>query len=374
MHKIKKHTFEFPKKSRTESFLAFSFGKFSIKKQTFFAKRLSFLIKAGVPMLESMHVIKAQSKSSSEKKVFDRVIGDISNGQSLAASLGKFKGVFGNFAINIIKAGESSGTLTQNLSYLADELRKKEILRKKIMGALLYPVVITIATFCITGLLIVYVFPKILPIFKNLNAELPFSTRFIIWLSDTVRHDGLYIFLGVVSFIITAWIIIKKSYNVRFVFHGLILRAPIAGVIVRNYNLTNVIRTLGLLLKSGMPLTEALIITAETTENLQYKKVLEVISVGVTRGKPISHLIEPYSVLFPAMVQHMISIGEKSGHLSNTLLYLSEYYENEFDDLTKNLSTSIEPVLMIIMGLMVGFLAISIITPIYGITEHLRPK
>ena len=402
---IKKKTFEFPKinmisiskfriptfsklkfpkfpkraivsqsKKKTLDFSFFSFSKFSIKKQTFFAKRLSFLIKAGVPMLESVHVIRKKTKSRSEIKVFDRVITDISNGQSLATSLAKFKGVFGNFAINIIKAGESSGTLVKNLSYLADELKKKELLRKKIMSALLYPVIITVATFGITGMLIVYIFPKILPIFTSLKAELPLSTRIIIWLSNGIRNYGLYIFLGLVIISIITYIIVKKVPTAKFIFHGLIFRVPFTGVIAKNYNLTNTTRTLGLLLKSGLSLTESLLITADTTENVQYKKAFDKISTGVMKGKNMSEIIAQFPSLFPEMLSHMISVGEKTGNLSNTLIYLSEYYENEFEEQTKNLSSSIEPVLMIVMGILVGFVAISIITPIYGITQHLQVK
>jgi type IV pilus assembly protein PilC len=131
-------------------------------------------------------------------------------------------------------------------------------------------------------------------------------------------------------------------------------------------------RTMGLLLKSGISLTESLIVTRDTTENVQYKKAFDDISHGVMKGKNISQLIVAHPKIFPEMLGHMIAIGERSGNLSNTLIYLSEYYENEFDDQTKNLSSSIEPVLMIIMGVMVGFIAISIISPIYGITQSLH--
>ncbi|MEJ0001777.1 MAG: type II secretion system F family protein [bacterium] len=214
------------KKRPFEGMTLFSSTKFSIKKQTFFAKRLSFLIKAGVPMLESVIVIRKQTKSRGEIRVFERVIGDISNGQTLATSLGKFRGVFGNFAINLIKAGESSGTLTQNLAYLADELRKKEMLKKKIMGALLYPIIVTVATFGITGFLAVYIFPKILPIFQSLNAKLPASTRAIIWLTETLKKDGLWIFLGLAAVITTIVLLVKKSKKVAFFWDGLILHLP----------------------------------------------------------------------------------------------------------------------------------------------------
>ena len=351
-----------------------SYSRFSVKKQTFFAKRLSFLIKAGVPMLESMHVLRKQTKSKAEIKVLTKVIDDVSNGQSLAVSLGRFKGVFGNFAINIIKAGESSGTLMQNLNYLADELKKKELLRKKIMSALLYPIIVTVATFGITGMLIVYIFPKILPIFQSLKAELPLSTRIVIYLSQVVRDYGFYIFIGFIIFIIILVVLNKKVPKFRFIVHGLILHIPFTGPIAKNYNLTNTTRTLGLLLKSGLSLIESLIITSDTTENMQYKKAFDDIGKGVIKGKSISEVISQTKTIFPDMLEHMISIGEKSGNLSNTLIYLSEYYESEFDEQTKNLSSSIEPVLMIVMGILVGFVAISIITPIYGITQHLNPR
>jgi type IV pilus assembly protein PilC len=350
----------------------FSYASFSIKKQTFFAKRLSFLIKAGVPMLESIHVIKGQTKSKSEIRVFDKIISDVSNGQTLAGSLNKFKGVFGNFTINIIKAGESSGTLTQNLSYLADELKKKELLKKKIMSSLLYPLIVTIATFGITGFLVVYIFPKITPIFSSFSAELPLSTRILMHVTNVLRNDGVYIFIGLAFLTLIIFLLIKYVAKVRYFYDGLVIRLPIVGGIVKNYNLTNVNRTLGLLLKSGSSLTDALLVTADTTENTNYKKYLTDASHMVLRGKSMTEVLAKAPVLFPPMLGHMLTIGEKSGNLSNTLIYLSEYYENEFEEITKNLSSTIEPVLMIVMGIMVGFVAISVITPIYEITNKIH--
>jgi type II secretory pathway component PulF len=131
-------------------------------------------------------------------------------------------------------------------------------------------------------------------------------------------------------------------------------------------------RTLGLLLRSGVSLNETLLITSDTTENMQYKKAFLEISKGIMKGKNLSELIKKFPSIFPPMLTHMISIGEKSGNLSNTLIYLSDYYEVEFDDQTKNLSSTIEPVLMIVMGIMVGFIAISVITPIYEITNSIH--
>ena len=193
-----KKVFKLPK----IDFSPLSYTSFSIKKQTFFAKRLSFLIRAGIPILESVSVIRRQAKSKSEAKILGKIASDIMNGQSLAGSLAKFKGVFGNFMINVIRAGESSGSLTENLNYLAEELRKKELLRKKILSSMFYPLIILIATFAITALLVVYIFPKILPIFASLNVELPITTRAVIFLSNSLRSYGFWILLGIIILVI----------------------------------------------------------------------------------------------------------------------------------------------------------------------------
>lgn len=369
MNKYKKI---FKKIKNIEHVNFFHVVRLSVKKQTFFAKRLSFLVKSGVPLVDSMVLIREQTQDRNEKKILEKIISDVRNGKSLADSLARCRGTFSNFVINIIKAGERGGTLTDNLNYLAEELKKKEILRKKILSALLYPIIVTIATFGITGFLIMYIFPKILPIFQSLNAELPLTTKMIIFLVNVIKNHGISILIVLLLATLIFCFLKKKNKKFKFILDGLILRLPIVGSIAQNYNLTNSNRTLGLLLKSGLSVTEALLITSDTIENSQYKKAFNDISHGVIKGKNISDRIKEYSKLFPDMLGHMIAVGEKTGNLSNTLIYLSEFYENEFDEQTKNLSNTIEPVLMIIMGIMVGFVAISVITPIYEITNNLK--
>lgn len=347
----------------------FSYTKFSVRKQTFFAKRLSFLIKSGVPMLESIRVLKAQAGSRGESNVLSRIIDDLSNGQSLANALARLKNIFGNLIINVIRAGEASGTLAQNLNYLADELKKREILRRKIRSALLYPAIVTLATFGIVGFLTVYIFPKIMPIFQSVKINLPLSTRIIIFLSALVKDHGFFM-LTILTTLILTYILMKKYIpGIRFWNDGLILHLPIFGPIAQNYNLTNSLRTFSILLKSGISLNATLLITADTTDNTRYKKAFRDLHDSIIKGKTVSQIIGAHPLLFPPMVTHMIAIGEKSGNLSSTFMYLSEYYEHEFDEQTKNLSSTIEPVLMIIMGVMVGFVAISVITPIYELTS-----
>lgn len=344
----------------------------SVKEQTFFAKRLSFLVEAGIPILEGLHVLKDQTKSRGFGRIMDNVIDDVSNGQYLAKSLGRYPNIFGQFAINIIKIGESSGILSQNLNYLADELKKKHELKKKMVGALVYPVFITLATIGITVLLTVIVFPKIMPVFLSLNVTLPLSTRMVIALSNFLLHYGLLSLLLLVVAVVVFSISYRKSKKMRFGVHKSLLNLPIVGSMIQSYNLANITRTLGLMLKSGLTLSDALPVTADTTSNLVYDRALRNLGQAVNRGEQISVYLGKHKGLFPEILTHMVSVGERSGSLSDTFIYLAELYEGEVEEATKNLSSLIEPIMMIVMGMMVGLIAVSIITPIYEITQHLN--
>ncbi len=351
-----------------------SFGKLSLKEQAFFAKRLSFLIRAGVPLFEALNMIEEQTHSKKQKKVLTSVIKDVSHGQSLAGSLGKFKNVFGDFAINMIEVGEQTGVLSENLSYLADELKKRQELQRKVIGALVYPIFISIATFGLTALLTAYIFPKILPIFTSLNVDLPVTTRFMIWLSAFLRHWGWLVMLLLIVFVFIFIVTLQKSKAFHFQYDRLIMKLPFVGTMVKQYNLANITRTLGLLLNGGMTLSEAIPITAKSTGNLVYKNEFAKLANVVDRGEKISTHLRSDRKLFPDILAQIVSVGERSGNLSETLNYLSQLYEGDVEDSTKNLSSLIEPILMVMMGLIVGFVAISVITPIYGITQHLSPR
>ena len=353
--------------------IAALFVRFSIKDQTLFAKRLSFLIKAGIPVAESMHIIRSQAGSASKKKIFEAIAKDVTGGQYLSSSLAKHKKFFGDFAINLIRVGEQGGVLSNNLAYLADELQKKHELRRKVIGALIYPLFISIATLGVTSLLTVYIFPKLLPIFTSLHVELPLTTRMLLWLADYLKAWGILTLLALVLAGIAVFIARAQSIAVRYFFDRLLLSTPVAKQIARRYNLTNFCRTLGLLLRSGVRLSDAIAITADTTNNLAYRRAAERMARSIVKGESMSKAIEREQSLFPDMLSHMVAIGEKTGNLSATLSYLAELYEGEVDELTRSLSSSIEPALMIVLGILVGLIAISVITPIYSITQHLQP-
>ncbi|MGB3922126.1 MAG: type II secretion system F family protein [Minisyncoccia bacterium] len=353
-------------------FRNFRFGKLSIAEQAFFAKRLSFLINAGVSLVEALNMIKEQTVSRSYRRVLEQIIADVTSGRSLSDSLKRFKNAFGDFAISIISVGEETGALSDNLSYLAEELKKRQLLRRKVVGAMVYPIFITFATIGITSLLIVFIFPKIMPIFLSLSVELPITTKILIALSNFLGAYGLWLLLGLIVLAIIFRLVIKKNRHFHFFFDRLSMRTPLIGPMIQNYNLANISRTLSLLLNGGMTLSEALPITSRSTTNLVYRRELEKLAEVANRGEKISSHMKNYRKLFPDVLSQIISVGERSGNLSETLNYLSDMYESEVEDSTKNLSNMIEPVLMVVMGLMVGFVAVSIITPIYSITQGLQ--
>ncbi len=358
------------KKAGEKKSFSFSLGM-STKEMVLFSKRLAFLIRSGVPVLESLQILHKQARSRSRREMLRVIEADVANGRLLSDALGRFKRSFGDFSVNVIRIGEMSGTLSQNLTYLAEELHKRHALKRKVIGALVYPAFITVATVAVTVLLTVFIFPKVMPIFISLNVTLPFTTKVLLWISNFLRHYGFYT-LGVSAVLVTIFIVLLRTVKkIHYAVSRTILVIPIIGSLVQNYNMTNFCRTMSLLLRSGFNVVEAAQVTGDSTPNPVYKKACYELHDRIVKGERISKFLEEQVRLFPDTVTHMVMIGETSGTLSDTLMYLAEHYEGEVDDMVKNLSNSIEPVLMVFMGLLVGFVAVSVITPIYEVTQHL---
>lgn len=350
-----------------------SFMRFGKQDQISFAKRLSMILRSGMPIMEGLHMLKDEAKTKSTAHVYSSLIACVSEGQPLSKGLTRFESFFGQFAVNIIRVGEASGTLHENLEYLAEELKRKQALKRKVVGALIYPALIIVATTGIVVMLTVVIFPKILPIFQSVKAALPWSTRALIAISGFLAHHGLAL-LGVIAIFLIGFAILMRTVP-RFhyyVDHALI-RIPLLGKLSQYYNLANICRTMSLLLKSEVHIVPAIELVAAATKNLAYREELTRARERIIKGQRISAQFKEDTVLFPSLAAQMIAVGESTGNLTGTLAYVSGMYEEEIDELTKNLTTLVEPILMIIMGLVVGFIAISIITPIYSITSSLTP-
>ena len=361
------------KKARTEEAKRPFLIRFALQERILLAKRLSMILRSGLPIMEGLHILKEETKSRSATFIYHSLITDVSSGQTLSTGLQKFERHFGTFAVNIIRVGEASGTLHENLEYLADELKKKQTLRRKVVSALVYPAVIVFATVGITVMLTVYIFPKLLPIFAGLNATLPITTRALIAISAFLGAWGWWLLVGIVLFGIGFYILMRRIPLFHYGADICLMRIPLFGTLSRSYNLANTCRTTAVLLKSAVPVVQALELVAASTKNLAYRKALTGAREGILKGQRLSVQLKENPRLFPSLMTQMIAVGETTGNLVGTLHYLSDMYEEEIGDLTKNLTTLLEPALMVVMGLIVGFIAVSIITPIYSITQSLNP-
>ncbi|OGM97061.1 MAG: hypothetical protein A3B86_02925 [Candidatus Yanofskybacteria bacterium RIFCSPHIGHO2_02_FULL_38_22b] len=347
-------------------------GKLSFHEKAEFAKRLAFLIKANIPIVESLHILRDQCNSKSRIKMWDQIIVDVSNGQYLSTGLLKHRQIFGDFTINLIKIGEETGILHQNLEYLSEEFRKKYELKKKVVGALIYPLFIMAVTIGLIGVIALYVFPKVIPIFSSFGPNLPLATKILIASSNFAVNywpyaGGVILLLGLVLTFLYKRVKVFNFYANKASFF-----VPIIGTLLKNYQLANFSRNMGLLINCNINIVSAANIAAESTTNPVYKKVMYELAEDITSGKKISQCLTMSPSLFPYMANHVISVGERTGNLYEAFMDLSKYYENEVDDLTKNLSNSLEPVLLIFMGLIVGLVAISVIAPIYEITKSIH--
>jgi len=335
-------------------------------------KQLSSLLNAEIPLAESIQIIEDNAQSHGLKRLLRAILVDIQSGRSLARSLTAHPTLFREYEIGVIAVGEATGTLPKNLTYLAAEMRKRREMNRKVMGALLYPIIIAVATLLLAIFLILYLFPKLVPIFLSMRVELPLSTRLIITATNFLQRYWWALISALVLVFISLHIVRMRSKRWRLFMAKLALQTPLLKACVKHYNVAEGARSLALLLKSGMPTSFALNTLAGLTKNPLYKSVWEDAAATVEQGGTISSTGRKYEHLFPPLALHMIAVGERSGDLGESLLYVAEVEAEELDASTKTFSTLLEPALMVSMGLLIGLVAISIITPIYGLSQHIQ--
>ncbi len=345
-------------------------SRISLEQKIVFAKNLSVMLKSGLTIVDGLEILKEQF-TGRFKKLLEEISFSVRSGSSLAEALSRYPKVFSEMFINVIGAGEIAGTFEESMANVAEQLEKEKDLKSKIKGAMFYPVLILVAAFLMGVTISFLVLPKITPLFEGLNVELPFTTKALIWFSNLVRDNGLVLFSSLIAFVIAFFYIIKQKFSYP-VTHFVMLKIPIIGSIIKQSNLIRFFRVLGTMLKSGLNIDEALEIAGKTISNYYYRKSIVTINKSITKGAKLSVLLGDNKKLYSLMSVRMIKVGEETGHLEETLLYLADSYEKEVDTATKTLSTVIEPVLLLFIGLVVAFLALSIITPIYEITGNIQ--
>lgn len=347
-------------------------SRVSAQEVLFFTKHLATMMKAGIPITESLETLIEQTKSPEFKRVLNDTSNDVKNGKSLGQALKKHAKIFDQFYTSLIDTGEESGTLDESLEFLAKQLSKNYQLRKKIQSAMLYPGIVMLATIVMGAFISLYILPQLVEFFGSFQIDLPFTTKILVIFSNIMKSYGVIIFgiIGVLAILLYA---LSKNTKVKPIWHYWILKLPLFGKLLAYGQLARFSRNLGTLLKSGVPVTRAIDVTSDTLTNVVFRKELMDVSGSLTKGKNIGEtMADGKHNLFPPLVHRMISVGEKTGKLDETLLYLADFYEEEIDDISKNMGTIIEPILLIFIGLVVGFVALSIISPIYQLTGSIR--
>lgn len=343
-----------------------SFHKTSLTQKMIFVRYLAVMLESGLTISEALEIALDQSAGHFQK-VLKSVLYSVRAGNSLSASLEKFPKEFSTLFVSSVYAGEKSGTLDKNLHSLASQIKKDKELKDKIRSAMVYPIIVVGATFCLGLAMAFLVLPKITPLFKGLDMELPVLTKILISFSALVENHAVLLFLLVISFPIFLYWFFRRSFLHPYT-HFAILRFPIIKKIAKYKNLSLVCRNLGTMLGSGLNIDEALSITRKTAANYYYISSLKTVTKKINQGSRLSDNLEKFPDLYPKLTSSMIRVGERSGRLEETLFYLSELYDIEVDNSTKRLTTALEPALLLLIGLLVGGMALSIIIPIYQIT------
>ncbi len=341
------------------------FSKVSVSEKVILTKNLSGMLKAGLALARALSVLKKQTKNPTLAKILTSLSTDINSGETLSVGLSKFPNIFSKLFVSMTKAGEESGNLAGALNDVGLNLEKSHTLTKKIRGALIYPGVIMSAMVVIGVLMFAFVVPTLANTFKELGVVLPLSTRILIALGNFFSNNLLLTFAIIFAIVGGLYLLLRAQFMKKCI-DFVVLKIPIVGNLAKELNTARTARTLSSLLSSGVSIVRAVEITQDVVQNVYYKKVLEQAKASIEKGAPFSEAFEA-SALYPVMMSEMVQVGEETGNLADMLLQIALFYEEEIENKTKNLSTIIEPVLMVFIGAGVGFFAISMISPLYSI-------
>ena len=360
---------EIKEKKLFDSFKNFSLlGRIRMQEKILFAHNLSSMIEAGLPLTRALSIMEKQTKHKKFKTILGEIYSDINRGLTLSQAMAMYPEVFSTLFISMVKAGEEGGKLSDALKIVAEQLEKSNMLYKKIKGAMMYPAVIFSVMIIIGIMMMMYVVPTLTSTFKEMKMKLPMSTRAIIFVSDFLKNNTLVFFGSAVVVIFLLVLFFRTSKGKRLV-DFLSLRIPVISGLIKETNAARTGRTLSSLLSSGVDYLIAIRITKDVIQNSYYKEVLAKAEAGVEKGNSLSKIFLAEEKLYPLFVGEMTGIGEETGKLSEMFLNIAEYYEKDVDQKTKDMSTIVEPFLMVIIGVAVGFFALSMIGPMYSLVD-----
>ncbi len=361
-------SFEAIKERKGLSVLSFFTSRVPVLERVLFARYFALMLRAGLDLKSSLATLQKQTKNKALSRAISEVYQGVERGQSLSESMRPYPYAFPDMFVGFIGVGETTGKLQETLEVLAAQLQKEFELKRAVRGGMLYPIVILSALCAVGVAMMIFVVPKLVEIFEGFNVELPLMTRILINTSKFLSTYWYFVLVVVGLCISFMWWILRIPSAKKAIL-GALLYVPIIGPIIKDVNIAHFARNLSSLLASGVAFAEALAILGNNTAHPIYAEVFHEAEGYVKQGKSLSEFFGKKEKLFPPLVVNIMSVGEQTGELSAVLQEVASFYEGAVDQTMKNLTSIMEPVLMIVIGLAVGALAISVISPIYGLVN-----
>jgi type IV pilus assembly protein PilC len=350
-----------PTTIRRQSTLFQKSHKITTEDIAIFSRQLATMLQAGIPLVQAFDIVATGHENPGMQKLLAAIKVDLESGTTLAEALAKHPLHFDKLFVNLVNSGEQSGALETLLDKIATYKEKTEAIKKKIKKALTYPIAVLVVAVVVTAVLLVFVIPQFESIFSSFGADLPGFTQFVVGISRFVRSNGVFIVLGLVAISMIFMYFYKRSRKMNEFLDRALLKMPVLGAIIRKAAIARFTRTLSTMFAAGVPLVEAMESVAGATGNIVYELATLEIRTEVATGQRAMEATE----LFPNMVIQMIAVGEESGSLDEMCAKVADFYERDVDDAVDNLSSLLEPMIMAILGVLVGGLVIAMYLPIF---------
>lgn len=343
-------------------------SRVSLHEKIIFARNLATMIQAGLSLSRALQIFLKQTQNPKFREVLRGIIEDINKGTALSDAMAKNEKIFTGVFVSMVRAGEESGGLVESLNMVGGQMEKTYTLKKKVRGAMMYPAMVLLVM-CIVGvLMMLYVVPGLASGFKEANVELPTLTKAVIAISDFLQNDFLSALLGLFAVGGLFYWFKKTPFGSRLIARAM-FHAPVFGELIKEFNSAMVTRTLSSLISAGVDIVHAIEITSDVVGNIFYKETLAEAKENVQKGVPLSKIFIDHANIYPVMVGDMMEVGEETGQLSSMLLKIAQFYEDEVNQATEDMSKLIEPLLMATIAAFVGLFAVAMITPMYKLME-----
>jgi len=344
---------------------------FSLSEKIYFFRNLATMIDSGISIVESLEIISEQVKGRGIKKAILKMAEDVRNGNKLSDAMRKFPKYFPQYIVENVNMGIVAGRLNETLDRISNDLEKDDELKKKVKGALAYPAIVVLVMVVVLFVFMFYILPEVAKLFADIEAGLPLPTRILLFAKNFMEANP-FLIPGIILAVALLFILGLKFQKTRYFLHYIILKLPIFGELIKDYNLVMFFRSMESLSRSGVPIISTIEIARSTTNNEVYKKALDRAKPLLLQGVPLSDSLSPFPLLFSKQTRKIIMVGERSGKMDDSFYRVSQYYLRAVDHRTRMLTVLIEPILMLVLGGLVGLLALSLFLPLYSMVDTIN--